>query len=265
MNCIICGKENWDQVFSYARPDQYELWCGLKGMLRFWYRCKDCGFYQAWHSYDPDELAPVYKSGYRDTGFRNESISEVFHRILSLGDKSENSHRLKWFKEHIGNGVGKVLDIGSGFGIWPWALKTEGWEVECVEPNKESVDFISHELGLPCHSGFFRSCMDGDWDVVSIVHVLEHIKNLDEFLFKVRTGLNESGRVFIEVPDACEFGYLPKEHDEFNSCHLYFFDLSSLNRLLNKSGLEIMDAHRIFYNERRLSRMMVICKKQSRQ
>jgi 2-polyprenyl-3-methyl-5-hydroxy-6-metoxy-1,4-benzoquinol methylase len=262
MDCLLCGSDNFSQVFSYTTADKYEKWCRLNGMIRFWNKCSRCGMYQAWHSYDPDELAPVYKEGYRNAGFRGETVEEVFNKILRLPkEESENLYRAEWFKNHIGFGNGTVLDIGSGFGIWPWTLDSMSWKVQCIEPNKESCAFINDSLGIPCHLGFFSHGLDQLWDVVSVVHVLEHIKNIGTFLDKIYDALRSDGRLFIEVPDACEFSYLPKEHDEFNSCHLYFFDLSTLSRLLERHKFSIMDAHRVHYEKRNLSRIMALCRK----
>jgi len=262
VECLICGRFGLNTIYSYGQPDKYEKWCGLKHHIRFWQQCENCGFYQSWRSYHPDELSPVYIDGYRDTGFRHENIKDVFIKVSSLpNSQSENYYRTQWFKNHIGFGNGDALDIGSGFGIWPLALDRMGWNVQCIEPNKESVEFISNELGLPCHDSFFDSGLGKHWDVVSIVHVLEHIKEIDSFLTKIFRILKSDGRLFIEVPDAVEFDYLPKTHDEFNSCHLWFFDLCSLQRVLHRNGFTIEHAHRVYYENRNLSRIMVLCQK----
>ena len=262
MECLICGRFGLNTIFSYASADKYEKYCKLKGHIRFWQQCENCGFYQAWHTYDTENLDYVYVNGYRDTGFRHESIKDVFVKISNLpNSESENHYRTQWFRNHIGFGNGQVLDIGSGFGIWPWSLNNMSWNVECIEPNKESVDFINTVLGIKCYPGFFNSCLEKKWDVISVVHVLEHIRNIDSFLHRIWTGLKDAGRLFIEVPDACEFNYLPKGHDEFNSCHLWFFELATLERLLKRNGFEIEHAHRVFYPKRKLSRIMMLCSK----
>jgi 2-polyprenyl-3-methyl-5-hydroxy-6-metoxy-1,4-benzoquinol methylase len=263
MQCLVCGRFGLNTIHSYGSPDKYEKLCGLKYHIRFWQQCEHCGFYQAWRDYDVDELKDIYSCGYRQSGFRSESIEETFNRVKNLPfSESENCYRMSWFDTHVEfKEDAEILDIGSGFGIWPWGLESMGWKVECIEPNKQSCEFINNHLHIPCHEGFFNSGLGKLWDIVSVVHVLEHIKKIDSFISKIFRILKPEGRLFIEVPDACEFDYLPKNNDEFNSCHLWFFDLCSLQRLLHRNGFSITDAHRVYYKNRNLSRIMLLCKR----
>ena len=155
---------------------------------------------------------------------------------------------------------GTILDIGSGFGIWPNILHRHGWEVVCVEPNKESCDFIKEYLGLPCSSSYGLEEVGNGYDVISLVHVLEHIDKPTRLLNEINDRLNPNGALFVEVPDATEFYYLDAEHDEFNSCHLFFYDTATLFNLLSRTFF-VTDIHRVHHKSRGLYRILAICRK----
>lgn len=264
MLCKLCGNMKWVTIKHYNRPDKYESWCGIgTPMARQWMRCFYCGFYQARRSYPLSQLDKIYTDGYRNKDFRDETIDETFNRIASLPHgESENSYRVNWMRERI-EPAKWVLDIGSGFGIFPYTLKHLGYMVHCVEPNEESAEFIKNRLCMECYEGFFpmAEIQANRYDLVSMVHVLEHAENPDLFLGDAVLPLKDGGKVFIEVPDAVEFSYLPNDHDEFNSCHTSFFDVRSLCDLLDICKLNLTDVHRIRHKTRNLSRIMVIAEK----
>lgn len=255
-----------NKLFSYNKPDKYEKYCGIKHIRRAWCFDKklDPTFYST-RNYDLDLLEPIYTQGYRDPSFRDETIEETFNRIVNLPvDKSENVQRFKWFNANVDMRCGKVLDIGSGFGVWPYILNKVGWNVECIEPNEDSCNFIRDHLNIPCSNEFFYGHVDHPYDIISIIHVLEHIVDPHDFLQKVMGCLEWGGKLFIEVPDAVEFTYLPKDHDEFNSCHIWFFSADSLLRMLNDCNINVIHLHRPYYKDRKLSRIQVICDRRKR-
>jgi 2-polyprenyl-3-methyl-5-hydroxy-6-metoxy-1,4-benzoquinol methylase len=205
-----------------------------------------------------DTLRDIY-SHYRDTSFRNETLEQIFDRVDRLSpSESENHYRYHWFSNHVGGIPRTVLDIGSGFGIWPNILRKNGWKVVCTEPNQESCDFINNVLKIKCVNSFSLDDINQQFDVVSLVHVLEHIRTPKSLLEAIREILVYNGKLFVEVPDQTEFSTLDINNDEFNSTHLWFFDVTSLYTLLSKS-FRVTDIHRVHYESRGLYRILALC------
>jgi SAM-dependent methyltransferase len=198
-------------------------------------------------SYPLSHLEKIYRSGYRHLDFRGETIGQAFERITSI-KYSENERRFLWFGYRTNyKKTKRILDIGSGIGVWPALLKKAEYDVTCVEENIDSIRHIRNTLEIACYSN------------IDIIHVLEHIEDVDGFLGGVRKKLRKGGYLFVEVPDSSEFGVLKKNHDDFNSCHVAFYDMGSLYRVLKRNGFNPIDSGVISYKGRGLTRLMMLC------
>jgi SAM-dependent methyltransferase len=167
---------------------------------------------------------------------------------------SENDERVKWLTDR--HTPEALLDIGSGIGVFPYAMREKGVHVWCTEENTHSLGFING-LGIKCVKGIPYYAK---FEMVSIVHVLEHIQDPVSFLKDLKKVLHENGRLFVEVPDAEAFNELDLDHDDFNSCHTHAYDVSTLYQMLRKAKFDVVDIHRASYPERKLKRIRGICK-----
>lgn len=266
MSCALCKSDAVTPLvqFHYIEPDKYEKAAGIVGPIqRWWTKCCSCGLYMApghMRTYPLTVLDKVYQDFYRSNGFRGKSIHNVFEEIMALPfEKSENLQRVDWFTKNVGMQAKTVLDIGSGLGVFP-AVASDYFTVTCCEANVDSVRFLK-ELGLDVHQGFFPDIpgfKQWAWNAISCIHVLEHVADPDAFLKAVAEHLVPGGRVFIEVPDSVEFDTLPSDHDEFNSCHLYFWNVPTLYRQVSEAGYEVTHIRRVKYEERGLSRILLL-------
>ena len=255
MKCSLCECSVLEFSHSCDKPDKYEKWMGITDIKREWLHCPRCGLWHQIRNYPLSELEEIYEEGYRDADFRGESIKQAFDRIMAIKD-SENDIRVRWVLK-TALAPRTLLDIGSGIGVFPYAMKEKGIHAWCTEENLHSLGFIN-SLGLTCVKGIPYYAK---FEMVSIVHVLEHIQDPVSFLKDLHKVLQINGKLFIEVPDAEAFDWLDIDHDDFNSCHTHSYNVSTLYGILKKSGYDVTDMHRQFYPERKLSRIMGIWKK----
>jgi SAM-dependent methyltransferase len=256
MICQNCYNNIHSVVFKYDAPDKYEKLSGITEVERQWLECGMCGHYQSERSYQSEKL--TYEK-YRNRDFRGKGIEEEFESIMALPNRArENFARICWLSHVFPNKIDRVLDVGSGLGVFPYELRNFGCDVKCVEINKESVDFLC-KLGLECvePGENLKSC----FDMVTMVHVLEHIEHPCLFLSDYSRCLTHNGKLFIEVPDAIEFGLLPKSHDEFNSCHFHFYTVPSLASIVERSGFVVKKIERCFHGARNLYRIRLLAEK----
>jgi SAM-dependent methyltransferase len=254
--------------------DKYEVAASVpENVRRRWEKCLCCGLFVHKRNYDASLLNTTYEFAYRSEDFREHSIQEEYHRIRLMPEgTSENLTRVRWLVPHLQKENGNVfkpierktvLDIGSGLGVFPEALKNNGFVVTTIEANHESAEFLA-TLGMNSLQGFFPESkhLNGTvYDIVTAVHVLEHQKHPEEFLRDIHAKLKLGGTLFIEVPDMSEFMYLDPAHDEFASTHLWCFDPSTLCRLIEDCGFQVMELHRQHYQIRDLSRIFLLARR----
>lgn len=208
-----------------------------------------------------EDSRKLYTNGYRSVKMRSATVHDEFHRILASG-QSENFYRVSWILDRVK--PESLLDIGSGLGLFPYEMtrRSHGIHVDCFEPNSDSHEFISEHLGLSCCNDFYRpNVFKRMYDLVSLVHVLEHVNNPVELLSNIKLDSNEW--VYIEVPDSTEFDYLDPDHDDFNSTHHWFFSPEHIIMLLKRCDF-VVDSLHTHITERGLSRIMVLAKKRDR-
>jgi SAM-dependent methyltransferase len=269
MICNICGKDEFVFIRKYSEPDKYERWMGLaKPLCRAWWKCGHCGFHKASRSYPLELLTGIYADGYRNVGFRGCTVEEAFDKIIALPEReSENAYRVRWFNGHIMRPTGKrslLLDVGAGLGVFLWELKQRDnnnfWQPYAVELNIDSVKLLNN-TGIKCWHPEGNPPYPSNMNVVSCIHTLEHVEDPEDFLCEIKDCLVDNGKLFLEVPDAREFDYLPPDHDEFNSCHCTFFTPETLMWLVQDAGFNVTDLHMVRTKARDLSRIMLLAEK----
>ena len=247
-------------VWDYDYPDKYQKLIGITEAKRAWYYCSYCMLCTQENDLTDKQLEDIY-TNYRNKDMREGTIKEAFDRIIRMPN-SENKQRIDALWNDIEGRYNKrVLDIGSGLGVFPYAMKEEGFDVTCIEPNPDSCEFMKNELGLNVFQAFFGQ---GNryirYDLVTLIHLLEHMRNPIEILKTIKDHhLLDAGSVYIEVPDTGEFDTLDKDHDEFNSTHLMFFTPESLEQIVREAGLTAYTIRKIDYAERNLERIGMLC------
>lgn len=259
MKCYLCKKDT-KLIWDYDYPDKYQQLIGITEAKRAWYYCSNCMLYVQENDLTDKQLEDIY-SNYRSRDMREGTVKEAFDRIINLPN-SENKQRVDNLLRDLRNGNGKkLLDIGSGLGVFPYAMKQKGYNVTCIEPNPDSYKFMGQELGLNTFQAFFgKENRYIKYDLVTLIHLLEHIRDPIEILKTVKDHhLLNGGSVYIEVPNAKEFKTLDKDHDEFNSTHLFFFTPESLEQVAREVGLTVYSIRNIRYAERGLERIGILC------
>lgn len=139
----------------------------------------------------------------------------------------------------------KVLDIGSGRGWMLYYLKKYfNYEKAVgIQISENAFNFSKEKLNLEIHNkDFLEIPFDCKFDVVTILHVLEHVESVELYIQKMYELLNKDGILFVEVPNynswtrAVTRQYwlsLDLKH------HITFFTPSSLVSLLKKYNFKI--------------------------
>ncbi len=133
--------------------------------------------------------------------------------------------------------IGDALDIGCGNGTFLSELSRglESWNLYGSEVNELHRQRV---LNIPGVKDFFTTNLEGipgQYDLVSIVHVLEHITDPVSFLADISSKLKRGGHLFIELPYYIQNPFELAIYD-----HCSHFTKQSITRLLCTSGFEVV-------------------------
>ena len=120
MLCKICKvrKLKLQKTFEKAIKNENLFGISLNKYKRKLYQC-GCGHFFNIHNHTL-YLQNIYKKKY--TQISHKDIDKKFNLIKSLKKESSNLKRVNFLKKKINN-KSHILDIGSGFGIFPYEMK----------------------------------------------------------------------------------------------------------------------------------------------
>jgi SAM-dependent methyltransferase len=133
--------------------------------------------------------------------------------------------------------TGRLLDIGCGNGAFlrAFAGLRPGWKLtgtEVTDRNREAVAAIAQLERF--HVGD-HDHLDGAFDLVSLIHVLEHFENPVRELARLRQRLAQSGHLFVQVPF-----FHDNPFDLLIADHATHFTPDVLTRVLRAAGFGIV-------------------------
>lgn len=217
--CPICG------------PSEARLW--RFGWPHKVLRCRTCGLGITWPIPTDRDLARYYGGDYYERDRMGCSASagwpERAGSILSL----------------LPEPVDRALDVGAGQGHLVAALRARGLEAEGIEPlesgRRDALSFYGVELLAAWPSSSGRR-----FDVVTMIHSLEHVREPRATLVRAREHVRPGGLLFVDVPHAGTADmWLPARRRSILAlpAHLHHFTPTPLLRLLHVSGWQAVSLH----------------------
>ena len=246
INCK-CNAKNFCKIYTYKKKPINEKKFFIVGKYnRAFYECKTCSHMYAKHNFKIKEL---YSKQYLNLTYKNEKgLDKRFKHITSLPlNHSDNKKRVKRIDDFfLGKKELKLLDVGSGLGVFIYEMRKRNWNVNGIEMDERYSNYCQKKHNLNVHKkNLLKFETKKKFDLISFNKVLEHVSYPQKILKKARKFLKKNGIVYIEVPDVyAKVG--GKFRDEFCLDHLHIFSLSSFEILVRRSGLypiKIMRIH----------------------
>ncbi|NJL55264.1 class I SAM-dependent methyltransferase [bacterium] len=230
-NCVICAGElklvdpsvyNFNLVTSDCR-----IW-GERAELGY---CTTCGLVQRPRTVQWQEQCNKIYSTYE--AYRQGLKEE--QKIFNTQGLSEarSSRLLRYFFSEFNISKGKWLDYGCGDGSFLSALSSMSLDLQLAgfdvsSHNRDKVE----ESGAKFYSNL--SCLDGKYDVISLVHVLEHFVDPINCLVRLVDYLEDDGLILVQVPS-----YKINPFDLAIYDHASFFSEETLEHTLHCAGFKI--------------------------
>jgi 2-polyprenyl-3-methyl-5-hydroxy-6-metoxy-1,4-benzoquinol methylase len=214
-------------------------------------RCPACGLVYVDAELDRAALDAIYGRDYYEGAVFENYLGDQDVRIASGRDRVRR----------IGAIVpsGRLLDVGCAAGFFLLAA-SERYEVAGVELSAFAAQYAREEFGLQVFTGELADTRfdDGAFDVVTLWDVIEHVLEPRAVIAEAARVTRPDGLLVLTTGNI-EGRLARRNLERWNlmtpPAHLTFFSPSTLERLLNGSGFEIIRrvADGVFSSRRRLA------------
>lgn len=253
--CLFCDQKSFRDVFEYESPPAGETIFNSippKNYYRKIILCEICGHFYSTYQLN---LNHFYKSEYNRSTYQDkDGMRQTFERIIQLDPtKSDNTARCdrienflrKKNPQRTQNNY-KILDVGSGLGVFPYVMVKRGYQVTALDPDPQAIDHIQSCVDIPTLCGdFLQMEPEEHYDLIVFNKVLEHVENPIAMLTRSAEFLKKDGLFYIELPDGEMAKYEGAGREEFFIDHLHVFSFASMTLLAARSGFTVLEIERL--------------------
>ena len=209
--------------------------------------CEPCGFRHAVPLPSIAQLVEVYRHDYYVT--HKPTYLERSHADRAWW-RRVHAERFDLFERELPNARRRVLDVGSGPGLFLALGAERGWSTLGIEPSHRAAAH-ARGLGLEVLEEFLTpelaDRIGRRFDVVHLAEVLEHVPDPLEHLELCHSLLDPGGLLSVSVPN----DFSPFQVALQRACaaptwwvapphHLNYFDFDSLSGLFERAGFELV-------------------------
>lgn len=229
MKCRVCNSENLSLFYVQGFKDQFR-----------YYKCGNCHLVNL----DLDGLEII------------ENQEKYVHRYNPPKTYEADKGSLDTFN-FVSKYVpvkGRCLDIGCGFGSVLYFFRKFGWEVNGLELAQELADHVKNNLQIDVEVSDFLKYEGaaGQYDLVSLRHVLEHLPDSVLAMNKISALLKPNGYGHFEFPNINGFshrlqrtrnkiGFMSKKYKpDYAPGHCNEFSKHSFEYLLKETGFKLI-------------------------
>jgi cyclopropane fatty-acyl-phospholipid synthase-like methyltransferase len=223
-DCKICGASALQELPEFSSLPRVTSDClpfREGGRLAV---CTTCGAAQAlpderWHA-EINEIYSKYDVYHQSGGIEQHVLDS------SMGQMRPRSDVLVERIEELPDTPrsGRLLDVGCGNGVTLRAFAERNkWKLYGLDIHDRNLALLSALPGFDtlytCSPGEVTEC----FDLITLIHALEHFPDPYTFLTQLRSKLREDGMLFIQVPNASAnpFDYVVADHlVHFSPCDL---------------------------------------------
>lgn len=254
MRCRICGQMEFEQKLA-VRDIRYRTSAVRYEVVM----CRQCG---VWMTCDDAEIVDPSMFYVDDYGAFIDKKAQVPARTGRT-----QIAKTPWYLSrfpHVANGrlawtrvIGmrpdmSILDVGCGTGrIGTHLMNAFACQVTGIEPNSQAAQ-IARAKGLRVHTGVLEDFeTQQKFDLVLLIHVLEHVPDPVQTLHRISQLLEPNGRVVIAVPNvnAIDRKLFGEYWDGWDiPRHVHHFSPKSLSNALHKADLEVEGVHYEWYS-----------------
>jgi SAM-dependent methyltransferase len=162
---------------------------------------------------------------------------------------------LDWVDAHGSARPKRLLDVGSGSGLFLELARKRGWSVEGIEISERLSARARERFGVPVRSGDFTTLAlePKAYDVVTMWDLLEHVLDPIATLAKVRESLAPGGLLVVLTIDSASlfnrigdlayrasFGLFSRPLELlYDARHTFYFSRRTLEAVVGRAGFRV--------------------------
>lgn len=137
----------------------------------------------------------------------------------------------------------RLLDIGCGWGDFLHFASARGWQVGGFEFSASVARVAQEKYGLAVRVGSLEDMEipDQTFDLITLWHVLEHLRDPLGALARIEPLLAPGGVLVLEVPNLNFLARKSWRYPMSRTLHLYHFSPATLSALVERAGLRVLE------------------------
>jgi SAM-dependent methyltransferase len=251
--CPISGETDAHLVFAYDAPPAGEI--GFRRPPGEPYRREIWQFAGSKHyvSRHAMTVATDYSGDYVNATYGSDAgLRAAFERVIALPpERSDNVGRIgriqSFAAAHFDAAKAiRLLDVGAGLGVFPYAVKCAGWHCTAIDPDERAVAHMRDHVGVEAIRGDFMEIGGLErFDIVTFNKVLEHVEDPVTMLRRAKQFVAPGGVVYLELPDGEMAAEAHAGREEFFVEHLHVFSFVSIAMLADRGGFRPLLVERL--------------------
>lgn len=254
--CIGCNCNDYE-IISIVNQSISEDNKEIINPIRIWAKCSNCGLVFANPVPDEKSLEQYYSIIAKEKfGGIYGDIDNRFEFLVSM-----SAGRLSKIEKFI-DGDKRILDIGTGVGIFVGVARDRGWIADGIELTSEDCNYAKEKYDIELIQKNFYDIDETDkYEVVTLFEVIEHLGTPLKDLKRINKLVNMRGLLVVATP--IQDSLYAKKTNENNVfwnvvSHLTYFSKNVLINYLNESGFEILEINN---SPEGMGRMEFYCRK----
>ena len=232
--CPVCGSSNHQLIFMQKFADFFTAEISQYDVVV----CTDCGFAYANNLPSQKEIDLYYTN--------SNKYEEDSPGYTSQTEYLWNEKIIEYVAEHYSKTTA-IADYGCGTGFILRKLKDLGYsELSGLDTSTSNCDYLK-QIGIHAiNKSMFLITPDEfnkKIDVGICVGVMEHIIDLNDFIFKVITTLKPNSELIVCVPDIKPLEGKLYPFQEFSTEHINYFTYETLCGLLAEFDMHPIDRY----------------------
>lgn len=235
--CNLCENDDYEVLYPSTITEgeninRENLTCSNLGHGRHHriVRCKQCGL--------------IY-SNPRDSSIEIETLDKKVKDAIYY---AASAARIKTFlrllrRSEIRNAGRTLLDIGCYTGLFMKLARDKGFSVSGIEPSHWAANIGTGEYGLDIiNASIYEVNIDKKFDLITMWDTLEHLVDPYRALRICHELLLSNGMIAISTM-CCQgwfYSLCNKRWPWFMRMHIYYFTVSTLSRILERSGFRVI-------------------------